>query len=243
MHSIWPGISDGTGSRCSVIHAADLSRSSTPFAGLTPLYFSAVPYRAAFDRELPNYNLRSRMRGIEIPTLLIVGSEIAIGRIWNGWPRSFPRHHFKSSNEWDTFHSSKPRKNFWTQYRDSYRVKERRCTVAADEHLVSRVRTALSAHLDTEEKRMFGGITFMVRGKMCVSVGRDRIMCRVDPDLHDSLVQREGCRTVVMKGRQYRGFVYVDAGALKTQRELKEWIALALEHNSRTKTSARKRRS
>ena len=97
--------------------------------------------------------------------------------------------------------------------------------------------------VDAEEKRMFGGITFMVRGKMCVSVGRDRIMCRIDPDLHDSLLEREGCRTVVMKGRQYRGFVYVDARALKTQRELENWIGLALDYNNKTNVSARKRRS
>ena len=90
---------------------------------------------------------------------------------------------------------------------------------------------------------MFGGITFMVRGKMCVSVGRDRIMCRIDPDLHDSLLEREGCRTVVMKGRQYRGFVYVDARALKPERELEHWIGLALDYNNKTNVSARKRRS
>ncbi len=114
--------------------------------------------------------------------------------------------------------------------------------MAADQDLVNRVRTALGRRVDAEEKRMFGGITFMVRGKMCVSVGRDRIMCRVDPGLHDSLLEREGCRTVVMKGRQYRGFVYVDARALKTQRELEEWIALALDYN-RTAASTQKRRS
>ena len=114
--------------------------------------------------------------------------------------------------------------------------------MAADEDLVSRVRAALGRHVDAEEKRMFGGITFMVRGKMCVSVGRNRIMCRIDPDLHDSLLEREGCRTVVMKGRQYRGFVYVDGRGLKTQRELEDWIALGLDYN-RANLSARKRRS
>ena len=53
-----------------------------------------------------------------------------------------------------------------------------------------------------EEKKMFGGLTFMVRGKMCVSVGKDRIMCRIDPAIHDAAIQRQGCRSVVMKGRE-----------------------------------------
>ena len=64
--------------------------------------------------------------------------------------------------------------------------------VGADEHLVSRVRTALSGHVNAEEKRMFGGIKSMVGGKMCLSVGQDRIMCRVDPDLHDPCSHAKG---------------------------------------------------
>src|SRR5215467_10433593 len=112
-----------------------------------------------------------------------------------------------------------------------------------DETLLNRVRSALSRDVDVQEKRMFGAITFMVRGKMCVSVGENRIMCHIDPALHDSSLEREGCRTVVMKGRQYRGFVNIDAGALKTERDLEHWVALALDYNKRTKISSRKRRS
>jgi TfoX/Sxy family transcriptional regulator of competence genes len=115
--------------------------------------------------------------------------------------------------------------------------------LAVDEALLNRVRAALSQHVDVEEKRMFGGITFMVRRKMCVSVGRDRIMCRIDPALHESLLKREGCTTVLMKGRQYRGFVYVGAEALKTEGDLNGWIRRALDYNKRTKVSARKRHS
>lgn len=70
-----------------------------------------------------------------------------------------------------------------------------------DEALLHRVRVALGGTVDLEENRMFDGIAFMVRGKMCVSVGRDRIMCRIDPALHDSALKHKSCRTVVMKGR------------------------------------------
>ena len=73
----------------------------------------------------------------------------------------------------------------------------------------------------------------MVRGKMCISVGRDRIMCRIDPALHESALEREGCRTVIMKGRQYRGYVHVDANAVKAQRDLDYWIGRSLEYNAR----------
>jgi len=109
-----------------------------------------------------------------------------------------------------------------------------------DEDLTKRVRAALAGAPGVAEKRMFGGITFMVRGKMCVSVGKERIMCRIDPERQDAALERPGCATVVMKGRSYRGYVYVDAEAVKAKRELDYWIGLALDYNSRAKSSSKK---
>lgn len=97
--------------------------------------------------------------------------------------------------------------------------------------LTGRVEAALAHIPRVEQKRMFGGITFMVRGRICVSVGRDRIMCRIDPAVHDAALAREGCHTVVMKGREYRGYVYVDRDAVRSKRDLDYWIGLALDYN------------
>jgi TfoX/Sxy family transcriptional regulator of competence genes len=110
-----------------------------------------------------------------------------------------------------------------------------------DDTLVDRVRAALAGAPRVAEKKMFGGTAFMVRGKMCVSARPERIMCRLDPAIHDAAVERKGCRTVVMKGRQYRGYVHVDAAALKTKRDLTYWIELALDYNQRAKAARRKR--
>jgi TfoX/Sxy family transcriptional regulator of competence genes len=96
----------------------------------------------------------------------------------------------------------------------------------------AKVRAALSHIPRVEEKKMFGGLTFMVNGKMCISVGKDRLMCRIDPELHDAAVKRPGCRTVVMKGRTYKGYVHVDEEAVKAPRDFKYWIGLALDHNA-----------
>jgi TfoX/Sxy family transcriptional regulator of competence genes len=112
-----------------------------------------------------------------------------------------------------------------------------------DDALASRVKAALGRSRRVEEKRMFGGLTFMVRGKMCVSVGKDRIMCRIDPAIHDTALERQGCRTVVMKGREYRGFVYVDREAVRTKGDLDYWVGLALDYNNEAKASTRTRRS
>ena len=100
-----------------------------------------------------------------------------------------------------------------------------------DNALLERVRAALARTANIEEKKMFGGIAFMVRGKVCVSVGKTRLMCRIDPAIHDKALERPGCRTVTMKGRQYRGYVHVDIAAVQSERDLKVWLGLALHYN------------
>lgn len=109
--------------------------------------------------------------------------------------------------------------------------------MAIDEGLAERVRTAL-AHLPrVEEKRMFGGRAFLVDGKMCINVGPDRLMCRIDPALHDAALARDGCTTVTMGGRAYPGYVYVDRAALATADAFDHWIGLALAWNPHARAS------
>jgi hypothetical protein len=103
--------------------------------------------------------------------------------------------------------------------------------VAEHEALMSSVKAALGSDLPFTERKMFGGTAFMVRGKMCVSVGRERCMFRINPAIHDTVMGRDGSRTVVMKGRKYKGYVHVDAHALRTMQELTFWIDLALAYN------------
>jgi TfoX/Sxy family transcriptional regulator of competence genes len=111
-----------------------------------------------------------------------------------------------------------------------------------DESLVGRVRAALGSGVQVEEKRMFGGLAFMVDGKMCVTVGKDGIMCRIDPTIYDTVVEREGCRPTVMREREYRGYVRVDADTVKADSDLAYWVRLSLDFNKEAKP-ARKRGS
>lgn len=109
--------------------------------------------------------------------------------------------------------------------------------MAYNELLTNRVREALTHFQKVEEKRMFRGVTFMVNGKMCVSVGDDELMCRIDPAIHDEAIQKKGCGTMVMKGREYRGYVYVKEDSLKTKKDLDYWLGLALDFNKKAKSS------
>ena len=114
--------------------------------------------------------------------------------------------------------------------------------MAHNEKLVERIRKALSHLPVVEEKRMFSGITFMVNGKMCISVGKDRIMCRIDPSIHEEVIKQKGCRTVKMKGREYKGYVYVNEEEVKTKKRLDYWVELALRFNEIAKASAKNKK-
>jgi TfoX/Sxy family transcriptional regulator of competence genes len=114
--------------------------------------------------------------------------------------------------------------------------------MAADETLTRRVRTALQDISPVEEKRMFGGLVFMVDGKMCVCVDAARLMVRIDPAVEESALARIGCHRVEMNGRSLRGYVYVDAAAVAEQQEFDYWMDLALTYNPKAKPAVRRGR-
>ena len=83
--------------------------------------------------------------------------------------------------------------------------------MAYDEQLATRVRQFFSARkVAAEEKRMMGGLCFMVAGKMCVGVEKDRLMVRLAPAVYDQALRRKGCVPMDFTGRPMRGFVFVN---------------------------------
>lgn len=86
-------------------------------------------------------------------------------------------------------------------------------------------------------KRMMGGLLFMVRGKMCVAARPQRLMARIGPDAEVAALKRSGCTPMDFTGRPMRGFVNIDAGSLRTARQLATWLDLALAFNPTAKSS------
>lgn len=111
------------------------------------------------------------------------------------------------------------------------------------DHLAERVRLALAHIEQVEEKKMFGGLAFMVNGKMCINVGENRLMFRIDPALHEQTLSRKGCSPVIMQGRKYKGFVNVSAEGLRLKEHFDDWVALALDYNKIAKASKKRKRS
>ena len=114
--------------------------------------------------------------------------------------------------------------------------------MAYNEKLTARIREALAHLAKVEEKRMFRGVTFMVNDKMCISAGDNKIMCRIDPSIHEEALKRKGSETVKMRGREYQGYVYVNEEGIKTKKDLDYWIRLALEFNKLAKSSKKKKK-
>jgi TfoX/Sxy family transcriptional regulator of competence genes len=110
------------------------------------------------------------------------------------------------------------------------------------ENVADKIRQALAHLPDVEEKKMFGKLAFMVNGKMCLTAGPERMMCRIDQDIHDEAIQREGSKTVVMRGRKLKGYVYVSEEYLQQKRDFNYWIKLALDFNDKTVLPVKKQR-
>jgi TfoX/Sxy family transcriptional regulator of competence genes len=113
--------------------------------------------------------------------------------------------------------------------------------MAYNEKLADRVRA--ETHKITEEKKMFGGLCFMVNDKMCVGVEKERLMVRLDPERYDEVLEKEGCRPMDFTGKVMKGYVFVDAGALTTKKKLDYWMQLALEFNKQAKSGKSKRQN
>jgi TfoX/Sxy family transcriptional regulator of competence genes len=99
--------------------------------------------------------------------------------------------------------------------------------VAYDEDLADRMRELLVGESELTEKKMFGGLAFLVRGNMAVAAsGQGGVMVRVDPAKSDTLVATTSARLVEMRGRPMQGWLRVDPDHLRTKRQLAKWVEL-----------------
>ncbi len=101
--------------------------------------------------------------------------------------------------------------------------------MAYDEDLAERVREAFSGILDVEEKKMFGGLCFMMAEHMCCGVEKDRLMARVGPQRYDECLKKAHVREMDFTGKPMKGMVFVEAGGLVSDEDLGEWIRICMD--------------
>jgi TfoX/Sxy family transcriptional regulator of competence genes len=103
--------------------------------------------------------------------------------------------------------------------------------------LANRVRNRLADLPNMEEKEMMGGLVFMYNDKMCLGVVKDELMCRIDPALHEEVVERNGCRTMDFTKRPMKGYILIDETGLHSHADFEYYINLALDFNKHAKSS------
>lgn len=115
------------------------------------------------------------------------------------------------------------------------------CGMAYGEKLATRIRERLEGLKKVEEKQMMGGLTFMYKGKMCVGIFRNRLLCRIDPAINDLLLEKEGCHQMSFGGKSMKGWILIDETGMKTKKHFNYWVDLALEYNSQIKSNKKKK--
>ncbi len=93
-----------------------------------------------------------------------------------------------------------------------------------DEGLAQRIRELMEERHDVSEKRMFGGLAFLVAGKMCVGVVRDELMVRVGPGEYAAALRRPHARRMDFTGRPMKGFVFVAPAGVESDAALRAWV-------------------
>jgi len=98
-----------------------------------------------------------------------------------------------------------------------------------DESLAQRIRDILAEECPAKERRMFGGLAFMVNGHMCCGIVGEDLVVRVGAAAHKQALSRPHCRAMDFTGWPMKGFVYVEPSGYRTAASLRTWVRFGLE--------------
>jgi TfoX/Sxy family transcriptional regulator of competence genes len=104
--------------------------------------------------------------------------------------------------------------------------------MAYDEGLAERIRGVLDEQPGVSEKRMFGGLAFLVRGHMSVGIVQDKLMVRVGPESYDRVLRERHARRMDFTGRPMKGFVYVVPSGYESDSDLELWVGRGVSYVS-----------
>lgn len=114
--------------------------------------------------------------------------------------------------------------------------------MAFDEHLADRIRRHLERkHVAFEEKKMFGGICYLVDDKMTVGIVGEKLMVRIDPAEEKEALAKKGAGLMDFTGKSMRGFLYIQPEGYDLDKDLDMWIDECLAFNPKAKSSKKKK--
>ncbi len=116
--------------------------------------------------------------------------------------------------------------------------------MAYDTYLEDRISNLLkSKNIEFENKKMFGGLCFMIDDKMCIGIVENKMMIRVDPMIQDECLSQEGCVIMDFTKRPMKGYLYILPEAMDNDENLSFWAQKAIDFNPSAKSSKKKKKS
>jgi hypothetical protein len=116
--------------------------------------------------------------------------------------------------------------------------------MAYNELLADRIRQVFETKkILFEEKKMMGGVCYLVNEKMCAGIIKENLMVRIDPGFHEKALSIHGCREMDFTGRPMKGFVFVDPVGIDMDDQLEYWIGKAMEFNPIARSSKKPKRN
>ncbi|AYB34906.1 TfoX/Sxy family protein [Chryseolinea soli] len=113
--------------------------------------------------------------------------------------------------------------------------------MAYDEHLADRIRQIFKEKkVRFEDKKMMGGLCFMVNEKMCVGVVQNELMARIDPAIYEVVLKKKYSREMDFTGRPMKGFVFISPKGIDADKDLEYWVGLCLEYNPKANSSKKR---
>lgn len=113
--------------------------------------------------------------------------------------------------------------------------------MAYNELLADRIREYVKDMSRVEEKKMMGGLVFMVKNKMCFGIMKDDLMLRIAPEEYEPALERNGCRVMDFTGKPLKGFVLVSEEGFRRNKDFSHWLGLALAFNKKAKAYKKKK--
>lgn len=114
--------------------------------------------------------------------------------------------------------------------------------MAYNSELADRVREWLANVNDItiEEKKMFGGLAFLVNDKMCINISHDNLMCRYNPEREEEVAEKIGFLPMIMRGKQLKEYCYVESIGFQKPEDFEYWMKICLDYNKIAKASKKK---
>jgi len=105
--------------------------------------------------------------------------------------------------------------------------------MAFDEFLAERIQKILAdKNIPSEQKKMFGGLAFMINGKMSVGIIKNELMARVSPEFHTEALKIDGARPMDFTGRPMKGYIYLSPEGFDLDTQLEFWVDKCVEFNN-----------